>query len=148
MFINILNQIWRLRSLHWKEKSLRMLTWDNLWDSQTPKDGHKFLVLLNWAHRSMDQHTTHKIDHTILLRNWRMKHCKNGLQLWMLSLLKSNYRVNCNEVQWLNSLMQFEFMWGFRHNWPNWTRKDYNPNRHYKSIDWSVSCWALYQERL
>ena len=23
--------------------------------------------ILNWAHRSMDQHTTHKIDHTIYL---------------------------------------------------------------------------------
>ena len=25
------------------------------------------IKLLNWAHRSMDQHTTHKIDHTIYL---------------------------------------------------------------------------------
>ena len=30
-----------------EKNSLQMLTWDNLWDSQTPKDGHKFLVLLN-----------------------------------------------------------------------------------------------------
>ena len=30
------------------------------------------LILLNWAHRSMDQHTTHKIDHTIYssIKEW------------------------------------------------------------------------------
>ena len=38
--------------------------------------------ILNWAHRSVDKHTTHMIDHTIysIIEEWN----NNGLQLWML----------------------------------------------------------------
>ena len=42
---------------------------------------------INWAHRSVDKHTAPKID-TQFTQQLKNETVQNGLQLWMLSLIK------------------------------------------------------------
>ena len=58
----------------------------------------KYNALLNWAHRSVEKHTTHMIDHTIysVIEEWNS--AKMACNYVMLSLTRSNWIVNYNLI--------------------------------------------------
>ena len=45
-------------------------------------------ILLNWAHRSVDKHTTHKIDHTIYTAIEEWNSAKMACNCEWFSLIK------------------------------------------------------------
>ena len=67
--------------------------------------------LLNWAHRSMDKHTTHKIDHIIYLAIEEWNSAKRLASVNAFINKKSNQIIITMKYNGFNSHMKFKSTW-------------------------------------